>query len=84
MCASTYITTKALIFMGRTDVNHELEPHKNHPHTVCLAYAHKHIPIVILCNILTANTAKHWLIFSGSLGRQCWDSDIIYLSLKYK
>ena len=27
---------------------------------------------------------KHWFIFSGSLGRQCWDRAIIYRSLKEK
>ena len=25
---------------------------------------------------------KHWFIFSGSLGRQCWDRAIMYRSLK--
>ena len=26
--------------------------------------------------VLTVKTAKHWLIFSASLGRQCWDRDM--------
>ena len=29
----------------------------------------------------SVNMAKHWFIFSGSRGRQCWERAIIYRSL---
>ena len=32
---------------------------------------------ILYMRVLTEYTAKHWLIFSGSLGRQCWDRAIM-------